>query len=120
MDLDLFIDELGRVYIDGAKTGLGVSQTRHGTELYLLELPARQDVVFGRLVWRPPQEYKRLTLPRRRYALDRPSGAHGKPGLDQFKADVFKLLWEQGMWGPEMRKKLIEARLQALSGPASS
>lgn len=65
----------GSITLDGQDAGLGVSQGKYGTEVYVREGPGRA--------------YQALQMPRKRYALSQAGTSPNKnPGRDQFEADL--------------------------------
>ena len=78
--MSVTILENGSISIDGKDTGLGVSQGRHGTEVYTREGTG--------------QTYRKHTMPATRYALgsDSPITKPGVATRAQFEADIRDLL----------------------------
>ena len=87
----------GHINVDGKDTGLGVSQGRHGTEVFTREAPRRQEVINGKLEWLPACQYQKHQMPHGRYVLSHDDGNGRNPGLKQFEADVLALLETLGI-----------------------
>ena len=90
--MSLQVDTAGYIKIDGRSTGLKAGQRREGTIVYSPELPRRQDVVDGEVVWLEPQRYQEHKMPRQRYSLARDKPASGAAGRAQFETDIRDLL----------------------------
>lgn len=70
----------GTIFIDGADTGLGVSQTRDGTQVY-----TRAAILGG------AHSNFVHTMPHARYSIAHDKPASGAAGRAQFEADIRSL-----------------------------
>lgn len=81
--MTMTIDTSGYIKIDGADTGLAVTQRGTGTVLYRREIPAGWSASFPN-----GQAYAEITLARVRYSLAHDHPASGNPGRAAFEEAI--------------------------------
>lgn len=85
--MTMTIDTSGYIKIDGADTGLAVTQRGGGTVLYRREIPKGRSASFP-----AGQVYQELPLPQARYSLSHDRPASGNPGRAAFEEAVLAYL----------------------------
>ena len=72
------------ISIDNKSTGLGVTQEKAGTVVYVREIS--KDISAN------PVAYKVLKMPAQRYSLAHDNPSSGVPGRTQFELDLLKVI----------------------------
>jgi len=76
--MSMTIYQNGRISLDGNSTGLGVSQEKEGTNVFVCE--------------RLGGGYRRVEMPHKRYSLAADKPLSGAPGRAQFERDIRAML----------------------------